>query len=431
MAASGTSRPGFLQWLLAYVREAPRKVQQRLGENIILAQLAILSRPVRAALMVLTLGAGVCVVSLSTAIISGFSGEIERLAFGAYARSLVITPNYLAGESSRIARLSDLDRLNEMFGEDLVEGHAAWRIGRQVPAAYQDQRADITVFGVRGDYRFEADMNIAQGRHLEPEDLDSSRRVCLLGSDAAASLFGGNRAAGQTIRLNGLSCYVQGVFEPGETVIASRYADAVIAPFDAAARYFMPNDHLAPNEASRLTIVLRSRDQLYDARHTADRVLRRLHGVPQSQASPFLFADPNAPTRAMEQQRDLLTRLLTGIAGIAMVASLLAFAGASWTLTEMRRRNIAIQAIHGASYMDILIQFATENLILGLMGGLAGIAAALVIAPLSTTWLGWPAQFDPNVLTGSVLLGTLSGVIAGALSAHRAAVTRPGIAIAG
>jgi putative ABC transport system permease protein len=431
MAGRQSYRPNFLHWLSAYLREAPHKLKQRLGENIILAQLAIRSRPVRAALMVLTLGAGVCVVSLSTAIIAGFSGEIERLSFGAYARSLVITPNYLAGDQARISRLSDLERLTEMLGEDRVEGFAAWRIGRQVPAAFQDERADLTVYGVRGDYRFEADMAMAQGRPLEPEDLESSRRVCLLGSEAALRLFNGGRAAGQTIRVNGLGCYVQGVFEPGDTVIANRYADAIIAPFDTAARYFMPGDRLAPNEASRLTIVLRSREHLYDARHAADRILRRHHGVPQSRPSPFLFADPSAPTAAMEQQRDLLARLLMAIASVAMLASLLAFAGASWTLTEMRRRNIAIQAIHGASYMDILIQFGTESLILGLLGGLAGIAAALLMAPFSTGWLGWPAQFDPVVLSGSVLLGTLSGLLAGALSAHRAAVTKPGIAIAG
>lgn len=431
MARQRDNPPGFLHWLSVWIRQAPRKMKQRLGENVVLAQLAIASRPVRAALMVLTLGAGVCVVSLSTAIISGFSSEIERLSFGAYARSLVIAPNYLAGESARIARLSDLERLTEMFGDDLVEGYAAWRIGRQTPAAHQDRRADLTVYGVRGDYRFEADMPIAQGRHLEPEDLDTARRVCLLGSDAAASLFGSEQAAGRTIRLNGLSCEVRGVFEPGDTIIAGRFADAVIAPFDAAARYFISNDHLAPNEASRITIVLRSRDQLYDARHTADRTLRRQHGVPQSQPSPFTFADPNAPVAAMEQQRDLMARLLTGIASVAMAASLLAFAGASWTLTEMRRRNIAIQAIHGASYMDIFVQFGTENLILGVLGGLSGIGAALLLSPFSTSWLGWPAQFDPDILTGAVVLGTLSGVLAGAMSAHRAAVTRPGIAIAG
>ncbi|QNL20210.1 hypothetical protein HXX25_13250 [Hyphobacterium sp. CCMP332] len=58
-------------------------------------------------------------------------------------------------------------------------------------------------------------------------------------------------------------------------------------------------------------------------------------------------------------------------------------------------------------------------------------AIALLMAPFSTGWLGWPAQFVPVVLSGSVLLSTLSGLLAGALSAHRAAVTKPGIAIAG
>lgn len=416
-------------WAQVWVRELPHKLQHRLGENLFVAILAILSRPVRTGMMIVSLGAGVCVVSLSSAIITGFSGEIERMSFGAYARSLVITPNYLAADQARFSRMADLDRLMEALGPERVEGTAAWRIARQIPVSFRDARADLTVFGVLGDYRFEADMPLAQGRPFEEADLDSSRRICLLGAEAAHRLFAGGTAAGQTIRVNGLSCYVQGVFEPGDTLISSRYSDAIIAPFHTVARYFSSSQHLAPNEADRLTIVLRDREMLYDARHAADRVLRRQHGIPQSRASPFLFADPSAPTASMEQQRDLLARLLLSIAGVAMLAAILAFAGASWTLTELRRRSIAIQAIHGASYMDILIQFSSESLTLGLLGGLFGVGAALLLAPLSVYWLGWPAEFDPVVLVGSILLGMLSGMIAGSASAQRAATTMPGDAV--
>ncbi|WP_421790176.1 ABC transporter permease [Hyphobacterium sp.] len=379
--------------------------------------------------MIITLGAGVGVVTLSSAVITGFSGEIERMSFGAYARSLVITPNYLAADQARISRLPDLDRLMEVLGPDQVEGAAAWRIARQVPAAYLGERADLTVYGVLGDYTFEADMALAQGRPFEVSDIDSSRRICLLGADAAYRLFSGGAAAGRTIRVNGLSCYVQGVFEHGDTVIASRYSNAIIAPFHTVARYFTPTNHLAPNEADRLTIVLRDREMLYDARHAAERILRRQHGVPQSQAAPFLFADPSAPTAAMEQQRDLMARLLISVASVAMLAAILAFAGASWTLTELRRRSIAIQAIHGASYLDIVIQFNSESLTLGVLGGLFGVGAALLLAPFMEAWLGWPAQFDPVILLGSVALGMFSGMIAGSASAQRAGMTMPGDAI--
>ena len=363
--------------------------------------------------------------TLATGIIAGFGSEIERLSFGAYARSLIITPNYMAADQARYSRLSDLDRLIEGLGEDEIEGTAAWRSAYQVPVSARGNRADLPVFGVRGDYQFEADMDMAQGRPLSPTDLDSARRVCLLSVDSANALFPQGRASGQTIRVDGVNCHVQGVFERGDTVVAARFSNAIIAPFDAAARYFMPVDMLAPNEASRLTIVLRDQDSLHWARVRADRLLRRQHGVPLSQPPPFVFADPAAPTAAMEQQRDLLSRLLTAIAATAMLAAIIGYGGANWTLAELRRRNIGLQMTLGASSSDIFLQFTLESLFLGTGGGLIGVAFALLLGQAASDWMGWPAEFDLSIILGAVFLGAIAGAIAGTAAAGRAAATLP------
>ncbi|WP_394692912.1 ABC transporter permease [Hyphobacterium sp.] len=408
-------------WLLA----APPKAVTRGPHLFRLAVVAMSGRPVRSVMMTLTIGAGVAVVTLSAAVISGFGHEIERLSFGAYARSLVITPNVLASDQARFSRLTDLDRLIEGIGEDLIEGSAAWRIAYQVPVSIQGRRADLTVFGVRGDYRYEADMDVAQGRAFTASELETSARQCMLGAGAAAALFPDSRAAGQTIRVDGVNCYIQGVFEPGDTLVAARYSNAIIAPFDSAARYFMSQNTLAPNEASRLTVVLRDRESLHWARNRADRILRRQHGVPQSQASPFRFADPSAPTANMEQQRDLLSRLLIAVASGAMMAAIIGYGASSWTLAELRRRNIGLQMTLGASAGDIFVQFILENIFLGTLGGICGIAIALLLGIPTADWLGWPVQFDYPVIIASVVLGTIAGVLAGYAASSRAATTLP------
>ncbi|GJL97839.1 MAG: hypothetical protein DHS20C06_16560 [Hyphobacterium sp.] len=390
-----------------------------------MAREAIWQRPVRAVMMICSLGAGVAVVTLTTGIIAGFGSEIERLSFGAYARSLLITPNYLAADQARFSRLTDLDRLIEGIGGDEIEGAAAWRRAYQVPVSARDYRADLTVFGVRGDYQFEADMDMAQGRPFSPSDLESSRRVCLLGADAALALFPQGRASGQTIRVDGVGCHVQGVFERGDTLVSSRFSNAILAPFDTAARYFMPMDTLAPNEANRLTIVLRDRDSLHWARVRADRILRRQHGVPLSQAAPFIFVDPAAPAAAMEQQRNLLSNLLVAIAITAMLAAIIGYGGANWTLAELRRRNIGLQMTLGASSTDIFLQFTLESLFLGTGGGLIGVGVALTLGRFAEAWMGWPAEFDLFVMIGAVLLGAITGAIAGTAAAGRAAATLP------
>ncbi|MEE2566850.1 ABC transporter permease [Hyphobacterium marinum] len=393
-----------------------------------LAIWSVTSRPLRSALMVLILGTGVAAVVLSIGILQGFSVEIERLSYGAYARSVVISPNFYAPERAVSPQLTDLDRLRDGLPQP-IDGAAAWRIARRIPAQSLHGRRDIDVYGVMGDYRFEADMPLASGRLLSREDLQGSRRVCLLGHQAAGDLLPRDAGPLRRIRVNGISCDVVGVFAPGDTRLAARFADAVIAPFHVTARYFTANTSLAPGEADRLTVVLRNRDDLHSATISADRLLRRQYGAPLSQASPFLYADPGAPVASLEQQRTLIARLLFAIAAISLAAAVIGYGANTWSAVTMRRRDIGLVMAHGAYPGDIFLQFSVENLLLGLAGGLAGMAMAVAGGAVMESIWGWTVILDLDAFVLASAVGAAAGFVSGVIPAYRAAMLDPSIVV--
>ena len=400
----------------------------RLVQNIALALGVICARPARSALMALTLGAGAGAATLVAAVLGGYGAQMERMVFGAYARSLVITENRLVPDRFGAPRRSDLDRLLEDLGVP-VDGAAAWRNGR-AEVRSERERLELQVFGVSGDFRFEADMPLAQGRDLTPAELTGTERVCMLGRGAANELFGPRLdRTGSSISVGGISCTVIGVFQGAVTNTAERYSQGVFVPLPAMVRYFDRNASLAPDEVSQLTIVLGSREDVLRARTVADRILRREHGAPLSHSAPFRFGDENASLRAIQRQRNLLTRLLLTVASVSLLAAGIGYGASTMTAIETRRRDLALQMTAGAQGSDILAQIMVESLLLGFGGAVLGALLAYLISQVLVSVWEIPVLFDTSLTAVALAAGIGAGLIAGAIPAWRAANAHPALAV--
>jgi len=400
------------------------------GASLSQALFNIIQNPVRSALMALTLGAGSAAACLATAILDGFGVEVERMAFGAYARSLVITENLMFPDRFGPPRLSDMDNLVAALEDDL-QGAAAWRRARAL-AVHGSERVELDIYGLRGDYRHEVDMALARGRYLTMEDLEGSNRLCILGSRAASRLFEvGAEPIDQVVRLNGVGCRIVGVFEPAETRTSERFADAIFAPFDVVGRYFELTPRLSPIEVDQITLIFHDRDTARLSRSQAEQILRRAHGAPLSQHFPFSFADPAAPTRAVVRQRDLLERLLWSIAAVTLIGAAIGYAGFYSTTVAMRRRDIALQMSAGATRGDILIQYWIESMMIGGFGGCLGLVGGFVSASALGVLADIPISIQPGFALVAFASGAGAGALAGLWPAFRAASAPPALAVRG
>ncbi|MCC5996464.1 MAG: ABC transporter permease [Oceanicaulis sp.] len=393
-----------------------------------LALWSAFSRPMRAALMCATLAGGAAGVTLTAGVLQGYARAMEALTFGAYARSLVISENSFVEDRFGPPRLADIGHIREALGEE-VEAHAAWRRSAGDVRSGRHQAA-LQVYGVTGAFHHEADMPVAQGRALTAEETGSAQRVCMLGPGAYRMLFPDGGEA-QSIRINGVSCAVTGVFGEPRSQLAERYRSAVLTPFTAAARYFETPDQFGfqtlAHETERLTIVLRHGADREAALISADRALRRAHGASQANISPFVYADPAAPAEALARQRDLIARLLISIALVSVAVAVTGYAAASMAAVEMQKRDIALMMMSGATGRTIMVQVLLEGAILGMVGGVAGIAAVAGIAVLAQTLVGFPFVLDGRIAALVLAGGALTGLAASLGPARRAAAGSPAL----
>ena len=175
-----------------------------------LALWSAFSRSARAVLLIATLSGGAAGVALTAGVLEGYARQMERLTFGAYARSLVISENAFVPDRFGPPRRSDIARLRDVIGSD-IEATAAWRHAFADVRANTEQ-ASLPILGVDGDYRREADMPIVSGRALTVEETRTAQRLCMLGAGAAAMLFPNDAAVGARLRISGVSCEVVVVF---------------------------------------------------------------------------------------------------------------------------------------------------------------------------------------------------------------------------
>jgi predicted permease len=95
-----------------------------------------------------------------------------------------------------------------------------------------------------------------------------------------------------------------------------------------------------------------------------------------------------------------------------------------------RQREVAISLSVGATRWRVQRQALTETVVLGLLGGIAGLALAALLARLLSTWrapLDFPVQFDVKpdwrVFLFAAAISVITGVLFGLAPAHSAAKT--------
>jgi len=130
-------------------------------------------------------------------------------------------------------------------------------------------------------------------------------------------------------------------------------------------------------------------------------------------------------SRIKQEQMSLYTRFLAVLGGVALLVGSLGITNVMLVSVAERRAEIGLRAAIGARASDIALQFMVESVlvclcgaVLGLLIGLIGTAGALALVQIEFS-LNWGTPL------AAVLLALLSGLIAGAYPALRAARLDP------
>jgi putative ABC transport system permease protein len=121
----------------------------------------------------------------------------------------------------------------------------------------------------------------------------------------------------------------------------------------------------------------------------------------------------------------VITGFLAALAGISLLVGGIGIMNIMLAVVAERTREIGIIRALGATRRAVVGQFLTEAVFISLLGGVVGLAVALLAAAAIDAAMGVPAIVSPAIVALALGVSTVIGIVFGVLPAWRAARLDP------
>lgn len=265
----------------------------------------------------------------------------------------------------------------------------------------------------------ESGYNIIAGRRLEPGD----KYRAGIGYDLYAGIRVPKVQLYDKIEIKGHSFKVIGAVEK----IGNPTDDkAVYIPLDVMRELY--------NLGDKVGMIYVKVEDGYDVEEVAERIRAALRKSRNEEEGLETFKVSTARDllQVIGNVMNIVRAVLIGIASISLFVGGIGIMNTMYTATLERTREIGIMKAVGARKRDIMGIFLIESGLLGLLGGMAGIAVGLGIAKAveigAAHYYGIElikASINPYMISGAALFSFVVGVISGLLPAKNAAELDP------
>jgi putative ABC transport system permease protein len=251
--------------------------------------------------------------------------------------------------------------------------------------------------------------SLAQGHYLNSGT--AREPVVVLGA-VTAQLLGIDRIyPDERIWVGGQWFYIAGILKPA--VLASAIDTSVLIGYPAAENYLGFDGHPS-------TIYLRAqtdRVNAVDSLLAATSNPENPSGVSVSQPSNALVAQADA--------KSALDGLFLGLGAVALLVGAVGVANIMIISVLERRSEIGLRRALGATRAHIRTQFLSEAVLLGLLGGSAGVAVGSASTAIYAHTKHWATVIPTEAWAGGIAASLVIGAVAGLIPALRAARLSP------
>ncbi len=270
---------------------------------------------------------------------------------------------------------------------------------------------------------------IGSGRFFSPSEVLEGINVCVLGSETALDLFGGDDPVGETILINRERCEVIGVLAELESSNESeRYS------MNPNEMFYMPISTaialLFEEEPSvNMTAHVTDESQMDEAKAQITSYLRARHEI-EPDAEGKYPDDFNLNTRkdilgAQQEAAQAFALLLAAMAVVSLIVGGIGIMNVMLVSVTERTREIGVRMAVGARPVDVVGQFLLEALLISALGGLLGVALGVLTIPLAATLNSGMAVLEPGSIPLAFGVALLTGIVFGLYPALRAARLDP------
>lgn len=396
--------------------------------NLIRIALKALQRnKLRAFLTMLGIIIGVAAVIAMVAIGQGSKQSIQDQLSSMGSNMITIRPssNQTVGGGARL----DATGLQSLTLDDIkaIQKQATY-ITAVSPAVQAKGQAingalnwPTTIQGVSPEYLSIRDWPLKDGITFTQAHVNSADKVCLIGQTVVENIFGSEDPVGKLIRFNKIPFKIIGVLgEKGENAFGQDQDDIIIAPYTTVQKRILAIPYIQNIYASAV-------DEGSSAQATAEvtDILRTSHKLKATDEDDFMVRTQAELINTFSSTSQLLTVLLTAIAGISLVIGGIGIMNIMYVSVTERTKEIGLRMSIGAQGSDILFQFLIEAILISITGGIIGVVLGVTASRLVTLFLSWPTLVSQSSILLSFMVCAITGVFFGYYPAQKASRLDP------
>jgi len=390
---------------------------------------AVRSHRLRSILTMLGILIGIAAVILTVGLGQGAQVQVRDQIAALGSNLLIVSPGSTTSSSGVRGGFGSATTLTMADAAALSSGVTAPDIKAVAPVISSSQSLangatnwTTTVVGTTTDWPSVRARTLSSGRFFTAKEVADAASVVVLGPETVTEL-GLRNPVGAEVSVGGTTMTVIGVLDPvGSGSSSSNEDDTAVVPSTTATARLASGS--TRSSVSTIYIEAASTKALSAAYQEATAALLSMHGVTATEADFTISSQQSLLNTATSTDRTL-TILLGGIAAISLLVGGIGVMNIMLVSVTERIREIGLRKALGATPRAVRRQFLVEASVLGLAGGLVGVAIGVAGAFVLPHLISQPVLISPVALGGAVVVALGIGIGFGVYPASRAARLAP------
>lgn len=308
------------------------------------------------------------------------------------------------------------------FKYPLTETSVSFTATSTAEIKYEATKTDPenTIVGVDEYFMVNSGLETSLGRNFTGFDIQNNTYNCIVGSDFEKGILKDVNPIDKIISIRGAKFKVIGVLKEKGSTFGNSQDLRVLIPIQVARSLFT-----APNINYTISVMVNQKEMLDQAIDDANNTMRRVRKLNPVQDNNF----------AVVRSDDLINRILsiTQYLGIASwVIGIITVLGSSIALMNImivsvteRTREIGVRKALGAKKSTIAFQFFIETLLIGQLGGLAGIIFGISIGYALATAMDFAFVIPWGAIMSAFITSFAVAIVSGLYPAIKASKLDP------